>query len=51
MAIHDAALGWELATRLVVIEKGRVGLDAARADLSLDEFQRRYDALQEPHAR
>jgi heme exporter protein A len=51
MAIHDAALGWELATRLVVIEKGGVGLDAARADLSLDEFQRRYDALQESHAR
>ena len=51
MAMHDAPLGYELATRLVVIEKGAVGLDAPRDDLTLAEFQSRYRAVQERHAR
>ena len=42
MAIHDTALGYELADRLVVIDKGVVALEVTRAVLSLDEFQRRY---------
>ena len=51
MAMHDAPLGYELATRLVVIEKGAVGLDAPRDDLTLADFQSRYRAVQERHAR
>jgi heme exporter protein A len=42
MAIHDVALGYELADRLVVIEKGVVAADLARRDVSLDAFQRQY---------
>ena len=47
MAIHDAPLGYSLADRLVVIEKGVVALDLLRASVSLDEFQARYRALTE----
>jgi heme exporter protein A len=42
MAIHDTALGYDLADRLVVIDKGVVALEVTRAAVSLDEFQRRY---------
>jgi heme ABC exporter ATP-binding subunit CcmA len=42
MAIHDTPLGYELADRLLVIDKGVVALDVTRAAVSLDEFQRRY---------
>ncbi len=45
MAIHDAALGYELADRLVVIEKGVVALDLPKSTVSLAEFQERYRAL------
>ncbi len=47
MAIHDAATGYELADRLVVIEKGVVALDAAKSEISLGQFQDRYRALAE----
>lgn len=47
MAIHDAPVGYALADRLVVIDRGVVGLDLARAAVSLDEFQARYKALAE----
>jgi len=47
MAIHDAPLGYSLADRLVVIEKGVVALDLPRQSVSLDEFQDRYQALTE----
>ena len=47
MAIHDAPLGYALADRLVVIEKGVVALDLPRESASLDEFQDRYRALTE----
>ncbi len=39
MAIHDAQLGYELADRLVAIEKGVAALDVARPDVSFSEFQ------------
>jgi heme exporter protein A len=47
MAIHDPALGYELADRLVVIEKGVVAIDAAKSGLTLAAFQERYRALAE----
>lgn len=47
MAIHDLPLGYELADRLVIIERGVVALDAARPTLSLAEFQARYRSLVE----
>ena len=47
MAIHDAPLGYEVADRLVVIEKGVVALDVPKQSLSLGEFQARYRALSE----
>jgi len=47
MAIHDPVIGYALADRLVVIEKGVVALDLARQSISLDEFQGRYRALTE----
>lgn len=47
MAIHDAALGYELADRLVVIEKGVVALDVSKSAVTLPEFQERYRSLTE----
>ncbi len=47
MAIHDAPLGYSLADRLVVIEKGVVALDLPRQSVTLEEFQSRYRALTE----
>jgi heme exporter protein A len=47
MAIHDAPLGYELADRLIVIEKGVVALDLDKKRASLEEFQGRYRALAE----
>ncbi len=39
MAIHDAQLGYELADRLVAIEKGVAALDVAKPAVSFSEFQ------------
>ncbi len=47
MAIHDEPLGYALADRLVVIEKGIAALDFPRQSVSLEEFQHRYHALTE----
>ncbi len=47
MAIHDPALGYELADRLVVISKGVAALDLAKSSVTLAEFQDRYRALAE----
>ena len=47
MAIHDEPLGYSLADRLVVIEKGAVALDLPIASVTLEEFQSRYRALTE----
>jgi len=51
MAIHDLPLGYELGSRLVAIDRGRVALDVAQESLSFDDFERRYGALGPPHAR
>jgi heme exporter protein A len=45
MAIHDAQLGYDLADRFVVIDKGVVALDAAKSSLSLEAFQEKYKAM------
>jgi len=45
MAIHDPELGYELASRLVVIEKGAVALDAARDETALDDFRTAFREL------
>ena len=41
MAIHDAQLGYEMADRLVVIEKGMTALDVPKPSLSLAEFHQK----------
>jgi len=43
MAIHDIELGYEMADRLVVIEKGVAGVDVAKSSVSLEEFRERYE--------
>jgi heme exporter protein A len=45
MAIHDAPLGYELADRLVAIDRGVVALDIPKSSLNLAEFRARYRAL------
>jgi heme exporter protein A len=45
MAIHDAPLGYEMADRLLVIDKGVVALDVAASALSLSDFQQKYKFL------
>lgn len=47
MAIHDVPLGYELADRMLVIEKGIVALDLEKRPDGLGEFQRQYRALVE----
>jgi heme exporter protein A len=45
MAIHDAQLGYMLADRLVVIERGIIARDFAKTSMSLSQFQESYNAL------
>jgi len=47
MAIHDAQLGYAIADRLVVIEKGVAGLDVAKDSLTLEQFKERYQTISE----
>jgi heme exporter protein A len=47
MAIHDTQLGYEMADRLVVIEKGITALDVAKSSLNLEEFQEKYKLIAE----
>jgi heme exporter protein A len=47
MAIHDAALGYEMADRLVVIERGVAALDVPKSSLTLAAFQEKYKAITE----
>ncbi len=47
MAIHDVPLGYELADRMLVIEKGIVALDLEKRSDGLSEFQHQYRALVE----
>ncbi len=45
MAIHDAPLGYELADRLVVLEKGKVGLDFEKNVTSYETFQQHFNEM------
>jgi len=45
MAIHDAALGYEMADRLVVIDKGAAALDVPKQSVGLAEFQEKFMSL------
>lgn len=45
MTVHDLQLGYELADRLIVIEKGVAALDVARASVSFGEFRKRCSEL------
>jgi heme exporter protein A len=47
MAVHDAQLGYDLADRIMVIEKGVAALDSPKESLSLDEFQQQFKVLTE----
>ena len=47
MATHDSPLGYELANRLVVLERGAAALDVAKSSLSLEQFQESYRILVE----
>jgi heme exporter protein A len=42
MAIHDAQLGYEMADRLVILDKGSAVLDVPKSSLSLAEFRAKY---------
>jgi heme ABC exporter ATP-binding subunit CcmA len=45
MAIHDAQLGYEMADRLVVIDKGVAALDLKKALVSYAEFEEKYSSI------
>jgi heme ABC exporter ATP-binding subunit CcmA len=45
MAIHDTQLGYELADRFVVIDRGVVALDIAKSLASLAEFEEKFGSL------
>lgn len=45
IAIHDAQLGYEMAERFVVIDRGVAALDVSKALVSLAEFEQRYGAI------
>ena len=47
MTIHDIQAGYEMADRLVVIEKGIAALDVPKASLTLDAFQEQYRLITE----
>jgi heme exporter protein A len=42
MAIHDFQLGYEMADRLVILEKGAAVLDVPKSSLSFAEFREKY---------
>jgi len=45
MAIHDAQLGYMLADRLIVIERGVIARDFSKTLVSLTQFRESYNAL------
>jgi len=45
MAIHDAQLGYEMADRMIVIDKGAAALDVLKSSLSFPEFKEKYDRM------
>ena len=42
ITLHDLALGYELADRLVIIEKGATAFDTSKRSLTLDAFTEKY---------
>lgn len=50
MALHDPQLGYELADRLVVIEKGVAALDVLKSTIALDDFQSKFKNLADNQA-
>jgi heme exporter protein A len=49
MAIHDAPLGYELADRLVVIDRGVAAVDVEKRSITLEHFMEQYKALADDH--
>jgi heme ABC exporter ATP-binding subunit CcmA len=47
MTIHDTSLGYEMADRFIVIEKGIAALDVSKSSVSLAAFQENYSAIVE----
>jgi heme ABC exporter ATP-binding subunit CcmA len=45
MAIHDATLGYEMADRFIVIDKGVAALDLPKAMVSFAEFNEKYSII------
>jgi len=45
MAIHDLRLGYDLSTRLVVLDRGVIVLDIPKASTSFEELQLQYRAI------
>lgn len=45
MAIHDPGLGYEMADRLVVIDKGIAASDLPKSSLSFAEFKEKYNLV------
>jgi heme exporter protein A len=49
MAIHDAPLGYELADRLIVIDRGVVALDLEKHATPFESFQLQFRQLADDH--
>jgi heme exporter protein A len=47
MALHDEPLGYELADRLVVMDKGSVALDVCTSSINLAQFKEKYRTMME----
>jgi heme exporter protein A len=47
LALHDAPLGYALAGKLTVIEKGVAALDRETSSMTLEEFQQAFRNLME----
>ncbi len=50
MTIHDTQVGYEMADRLVVIDRGRAALDVSKTSLALDAFRERYRLIMDGQA-
>jgi heme exporter protein A len=47
MTIHDTKTGYEMADRLIVIDRGVAAIDVQKASLTLNDFQERYRRIVE----
>jgi heme exporter protein A len=50
MAIHDPQIGYELADRLVILDRGSAVFDAKKSTLSFEKFRERYLKSAADHA-